>query len=119
MPETTHDVAKVRLEGRLPRRPQDLPHGLLKPPQEVIDALAREKAKFPPEIYSREVEERTLNEWTVDYLFGHQLGYFEDILYRPTPEGPEVVAVGTVPILAFTKDMAAEDRAKLKTWTPT
>jgi hypothetical protein len=118
MPDPTPDPKPSAPEGNLPERLQDLPHGLLKPPQEVIDALGREKARFPPEIYAREYEERTLNDWTVDYIFGHQLGYFGDVLYRPTPEGPEVLAVGFDEIYAFTKDMPAEEQAKLKTWTP-
>ena len=105
-------------EASLPGPPHELPHGLLKPPQEVRDALSREQAKFPPEVYGREAQERTLNEWTVDYVFGHQLGYCGEVLYRPTPEGPEVLAVGTVEILALTKEMPAEERAKLETWTP-
>ena len=100
----------------MPRRPQDLPHGVLKPPKDVLDAVAREKADFPPEVYTCAYEERTLNDWTVDYVFGHQLGYYDDVLYRPTPEGPEVLAVGTVEIRALTKDMPAEERGKLKTW---
>jgi hypothetical protein len=102
----------------LPKQSQELPHGLLKPPQAVLNALAMEKAKFPPGVFAREVEERTLNEWTVDYLFGHQLGYYDDVLYRPTPEGPEVIAVGTVEILDRTKNMRAEEQDLLKTWTP-
>jgi hypothetical protein len=116
MPGPTHDSVREQREGNLPKPPQELPHGLLKPPQEVRDAVAREKARFPPGLYGREYEERTLNDWTVDYIFGHQLGYYDDVLYRPTPEGPEVVAVGTVEILALTKDMPAEERAKFKTW---
>src|SRR5262249_13222585 len=76
-------VAATRLAGRTPgrewsRRPRDLPHGVLKPPQEVHDAVAREKAKFPPEVYTRGYEERVLNDWTVGYVFGHQLGYYDD-----------------------------------------
>jgi hypothetical protein len=105
-------------EGSLPKLPQDLPHGILKPPQEVLDALACEKARFAPGMYGGAYEERTLNDWTVDYIFRQQLGFADDVLYRPTPEGPEVLAVGGVEILAFTKDMLAEEQAILKTWTP-
>jgi hypothetical protein len=118
MPDLTHDPAREQPTGSLPKQQQELPHGLLTPPQEVLDALAREKAKFSPAVYGEEVEERTLNDWTVDYLFGHELRFYDDVLYRPTPKGPEVVAVGTVEILAVTQDMPAEERAKLKTWMP-
>jgi hypothetical protein len=102
---------------RLSQPPQELPHGLLKPPREVLDLLAREKAKFSPEVYTREFEEQTLNDWTLDYIFGQQLEFYDDVLYRPTPEGPEVLAVGTVEILALTKVMPAEEREKLRTWS--
>jgi hypothetical protein len=118
MPETTPEAAKVPAQGNGPTCPQDLPHGFLKPPQEVLDALAREKAKFPPEVYAHEFEVLTLNEWTVDYIFGHQLGYYDEVLYRPTPEGPEVVAVGFEEIQAYTQDMPMEEQLKLKTWVP-
>ena len=33
------------LQGTLPGRPQDLPHGLLQPPGPVLDIVAREKAR--------------------------------------------------------------------------
>jgi hypothetical protein len=118
MPESTHNPPKEQGEKQFSPRPRELPHGLLRPPPEVLDALAREKARFAPEIYTREVEERTLNDWTVDYVFGHQHGFSDDVLYRPTPEGPEVLAVGVVEVLALTRDMPAEERAKLKTWMP-
>jgi hypothetical protein len=118
MPDPTQDSALEETKASLPKAFHELPHGFLKPPQEVLDALAREKAKFLPEIYGREYEERALNEWTVDYVFGHQQGYYDDVLYRPTPAGPEVLAVGGVAIRALTKDMPDEDRAQLKTWTP-
>ena len=118
MLQPTHDPARGQPEGNLPKPARRLPHGLLKPPAEVLDALARERAKFPPEVYTAEVAERTLNDWTVDYLFGHQLGYHDDVLYRPTPEGPAVVGVGRLEILDLTQDMPAEERARLRTWSP-
>jgi hypothetical protein len=117
MPEHPHNPAGEQPGKNLPKQPHELPHGLLKPPQAVLDALAKEKTKFPPEVFAHEVEERTLNEWTVDYVFGHQLGYYDDVLYRPTPEGPEVIAVGTVEVLDRTKNMLAEEQDLLKTWT--
>jgi hypothetical protein len=84
----------------------------------VLSALARERAKFPPGAYGPDFEERTRNEWTVDYTFGHLLGYHDDVLYRPTPQGPAVLAVGTAEILEATRGMPPEERARLKTWTP-
>jgi hypothetical protein len=40
------------------------------------------------------------------------------VLYRVTPQGPEVLAVGIEEKLAFTKDMPLDERRKLKTWLP-
>lgn len=117
-PTTWPDAGPLAPAGVPSKRPQEMPHGSLKPPQEVLDALAREKAKFPPGVYGREAEEWALNDWTVDYVFGHQLGYSGDVLYRPTPEGPEVLGVGFEEILALTKDMPPEQRGQLKTWAP-
>jgi hypothetical protein len=111
-PSTNGPVA----EECLPKKPPELPRGLLKPPQEVLDALAREKAKFPPGVFGGEFELRTLNEWTVDFVFGYKLGFLDEVLYPPTPEGPVVVAVGLVEILDLTKDMPLEEQLKLRTW---
>jgi hypothetical protein len=54
---------------------------------------AREKAKFPPEVYTREFEEQTLNDCTVNHIFGHQLRFSDDVLYRPRPRPGGVVNV--------------------------
>src|SRR5262249_22110375 len=98
------------------RQPQDLPHGLLTPPPEVRQRLNQDKAKFQPEVYSHELEERVLNDWTLHYHFGNS-GYYE-VLYRQTPHGPVVLAVGDDEILAYTKELPVEELLKLETWLP-
>ena len=75
--------------------------------------LSKEKAKHPAEVFDAEAEERILNEWTLDYYFDY-LGH--EVLYRQTPQGPEVLAVGFQEMLALTKGMPLEERMKLKTW---
>jgi hypothetical protein len=95
--------------------PQDLPHGLLTPPPLVRDVIAREKATFPPDIYNVEAEQRSLNDHTLQFYFE---SFWFEVLYRSTPDGPEVLAVGYDEILAFTKDMPLEARGKLTTWMP-
>ncbi len=54
-----------------------------------------------------------MNEWTLQYYFDY-LGH--EVLYRITPQGPEVLAVGFDEVLAFTKDMPLDERLKLETW---
>src|SRR4051812_20071697 len=70
--------------------PAELPHGLITPPAIVREYLERERAKFPPEVFARH-EQNLLNDWTIDYAFG-SLGH--EVVYRRTPQGPEVLAVG-------------------------
>ena len=58
-------------------------------------------------------EERILNQWTVAYYFDC-LGH--DVIYRQTPEGPEVLAVGYEEEFALRKRLSAEEFGKLKCW---
>jgi hypothetical protein len=81
----------------------------------VRQAVAQEKAKFPPHIYNAEAEERSLNDLTLQYYFE---SLYHEVLYRSTPEGPVVLAVGFEEIHSLTKDMTLEERGLLKTWIP-
>jgi hypothetical protein len=101
------------LRGGFPRDPKDLPHGFIPPPQEVREALAREFAKHSN--LSQESKERTLIYWTLAYYFDYLC---HEVLYRPTPEGPDVVAVGFDEIFAFRKGMPLEEQLKFKKWLP-
>ena len=95
--------------------PHELPHGLIKPPEKVHELLAKEKAKHPPEVFTPAEEERVLNDWTLQYYFDY-LGY--EVLYRQTPNGPEVLAVDFNEIAARTDGMKAENMTGLKIWMP-
>lgn len=113
MPDQFMDLNAPSLQGKMPKLPADLPHGLIAPPERVRELLEKERTKHPPEVFARH-EERLMNEWTLQYYFDY-LGH--EVLYRITPQGPEVLAVGFDEMLAFTKDMALDERLKLKTWT--
>jgi len=103
------------LQGALPKSPQDLPHGLIKPPERIREMIAQEKAQFSPEIFTPKAEERALNRLTLQYYFDY-LGY--EVLYRGTSEGPEVLAVGDDEILAFENGTSSEERQTVNTWLP-
>lgn len=108
------DWTAPSLQGKLPKLPQDLPRGLLTPPEKVRELLEQERAKHPPEAFAR-AEERILNEWTIQYYFDY-LGH--EVIYRPTPQGPEVLAVGVEEVLALKKTMPLDEQLQLKTWLP-
>jgi hypothetical protein len=115
MPSNIIDPNAPALQGKMPKLPQDMPHGLLTPPAVVRETLAREKAKFPPEQFPPEVEERLLNLWTVAYYFEPLM--FE-ALYRQTPDGPEVLAVGFEEMDALREAMPPDELRRLNTWMP-
>jgi hypothetical protein len=96
-------------------RPQDLPHGLIRPPEKVSAILEREKAKAPKGFFIDEAWQRMVDELSLQYYF-EDLGH--EVLYRSTPAGPEVLAVGFDEIQAFTEDMVLDEQLKLQTWTP-
>lgn len=109
------DLNAPSLQGGLERTPESLPHGLLRPPARVLELVAREKAKFPPEVFGPEAEKRITDAWTIQYYFDY-LGH--EVLYRSTPDGPEVLAVGDEERLAYTRDMTLEEQQHLQTWLP-
>src|SRR5438270_654381 len=103
------------LQGGYPRQPDSLPHGLITPPGPVREMLSKEKAKHPAEVFDAEAEERILNEWTLDYYFDY-LGH--EVIYRQTPDGPEVLAVGEGEVIRLKLTLPLEEQLKLKTWMP-
>jgi hypothetical protein len=107
------DYNAPSMQGGYPRRPEDLPHGLISPPEAVRELLAREKAKHPPEVFNAACEERILNEWTVGYYFDY-LGH--EVIYRQTPAGPDVLAVGVMEVIALKKSLPLEEQLQLRTW---
>ena len=107
------DYNAPSLQGGYPRQPESLPHGLITPPEAVRELVAREKAKFRPEIFNAEAEERILNQWTLDYYFDY-LGH--EVIYRQTPDGPDVLAVGELEVIRLIKTLPHEEQMKLQTW---
>src|SRR5437588_4963023 len=115
MPNNFINVPAPGLQDPPPSGPQDLPHGLLTPPELVRRCVAEEKAKFPPHIFNAEQEERSLNDLTLQYYFE---AYNYEVLYRSTPDGPDVLAVGFDEIHALTQHLPLEVGGKLQTWMP-
>ena len=95
--------------------PRGLAHGLLSAPQRVKDFVSEEKARFGPAIFTPEAEERSLNNLVLQHYFD---GLDCEVLYRSTPNGPEVLAIGYEEIQAFTKGLSLAERQTLKTWVP-
>src|SRR4051812_44153258 len=90
--------AALDLKGK---PPEELPHGLLPIPPEVRELVERERPKHRPEVFA--VAQGTyLNDWTVGWYFEY---LYHEVLYRRTPEGPVVIAVGFEEVLAIRKTM--------------
>lgn len=94
--------------------PHEMPHGLLPVPDWVREALAQEIAKAP-EVWNAEAEERSLCDWTLQHYFENE-GY--EVLYRSTPQGPEVVAVGDDERIAARRAATEEENRRLLSWMP-
>jgi hypothetical protein len=114
MPSDFIDRAAPSLQGAPPKLPRDLPHGLLTPPEKVRAQVEQERTQHPPDVFAR-AEQRLLNEGTLQYYFAY-LGH--EVIYRPTPLGPEILAVGEEEVLALKKTKPLEEQLKLKTWLP-
>jgi hypothetical protein len=106
------DLNAPSLQGQKRRQPAELPHGLLTPPREIRELVEKERLKHPAEAFAL-AEQRLLNEWTLQYYFDY-LGH--EVLYRPTAEGPEVLAVGLAEVLALKKAWSPEEQSLLETY---
>jgi hypothetical protein len=114
MPDQIVDPTAAALQNGSVKRPCELPHGLLTVPDQVHGLLAQERARHPAEPFAR-TEDRLLHDWTLSYYFeavGHE------VLYRPTPQGPEVLAVGFDEIHNLTDGMNPAKMVGLKLWMP-
>jgi hypothetical protein len=109
MPGTFFDANAPRFDPTGLRRPEDLPHGLVPPPAEIVAQVARDRARFAPEVYDDAYAKRTLDDWTLAY-------YFEglDVAYRSLPEGVEVLAVGLDEVSAYLRTTPPEQRLGVK-----
>ena len=101
-----HNTA-LDLKGKPPK---ELPHGLLPIPPEVRQLVEMERAKHPPEAFAK-AEEGLLNDWTVHWYFDNLC---QEVTYRQTPAGPEVLAVGFDEGLALQRTLSPQERRTLK-----
>ena len=93
-------------------RHTELRHGLVTPPAPVREMLERERAKHAPEVFAIN-ELILLNDWTIGYLFDSSC---LEVVYRPTPAGPEVLAIGMEEVTALKKTTPLADQQNFKTF---
>jgi hypothetical protein len=118
MPNELIDNNAPSLQRRLPALPKEMPHGLIVPPQDDWNEIASSEEKMLREhgfTMNAEARVRELNRHTLNYYFDY-LG--QEVAYRETPQGPDVLAVGDEEILDLTKDMSLEEQLKLRRWLP-
>jgi hypothetical protein len=101
--------AALDLKGK---PPAELPHGLLEIPPEVRELIAEQAAKYPPGAFAPFETQRLCFE-TIGWFFD---GLCQEVLYRETPGGPEVLAVGSAEVLAFKQRVSFDERKDLKTY---
>jgi len=101
--------AALDLKGK---PPEELPHGLLTIPPEVQELVERERAKHRPEGFAA-AREVFLNDWTVSWYFEN---LHQEVTYRRTPQGPEVLAVGLAEVLALQKAVPEEEQRMLESY---
>jgi hypothetical protein len=106
------DSAAPYPNGKAPTSFDQFPHGLLKPPNEVLEHLSKEKARLP-ECYTRDFEKLTLDDLTLAY-------YYEGtpVAYRSLPEGVEVLAVGILEIGELVRSTPPEQRPGVRIKQP-
>ena len=92
------------------------PRGLLPVPAEVEAIIAKEEARLLSEkgiVPTPEARHRMVDSFTLQYYYE---GFY--VAYRPTPQGPEVLAVGPDEIGQLLGGMDPEERLKIKVGQP-
>src|SRR5438094_15933 len=97
------EYAALSLRGK---PPEELPHGLLAVPPEVRELIEERRGNWPPEVFAGEAL-RMLNLETVSWYFD---GLNMQVMYRETPQGPEVLAVGRDEVFALKQRVPYEER---------
>jgi len=105
----TFPLHKAALDFR-GKPPEELPHGLLPIPSEVRELVEMERAKHPPEAFASAAE-GLLNDWTVHWYFDNLC---QEVTYRQTPDGPDILAVGLDGVLALQRTLWPQERGTLK-----
>jgi hypothetical protein len=95
--------AALDLQGKLP---EELPRGLLTIPPEVREIVAGQLARYPPEARAPHEAGRLCFE-TVGWFF-YDLEV--PVVYRETPEGPDVLAVGREEVAAYLNKTSQDGR---------
>ena len=94
------DENNPRYRGPLPK-----PRGLLPVPPEIAEEVAREQAAHQPN-YTDDYAKLTRDDWTLSYYYEG-----ETVASRSTPEGVEVLAVGSGGSAAGFRGDAARESA--------
>ena len=102
-------TAALDLKGKPPK---ELPHGLLAFPSEVHELVERQRSKHRPEVFDG-ARLSMLNSETIAWYFDNLC---HEVLYRETPEGPEVLAVGFDEVLALQRALSPDEQQKLKSY---
>ena len=92
------------------------PRGLLPVPPEVEAIIAKEGARLLSEkgiVPTPEARQRMVDSFTLQYYYE---GFY--VACRPTPQGPEVLAVGPEEIGQLLGGMDQEERLKIKVGQP-
>ena len=92
------------------------PRGLLPLPDEVAAVIAKEEARLLNEtgiVPTPEARRRMVDSFTLQYYYE---GFY--VAYRPTSQGPEVLAVGHEEIGRLLCGMDQEERLKIKVGQP-
>ncbi|HYV39859.1 MAG TPA: hypothetical protein VE988_29485 [Gemmataceae bacterium] len=99
-----YDATAPTWSGQATATYAQFPHGLVVPPPEIREQVAKQKAKVGPNFDSA-YEELTLDDWTLAY-------YYEGIFvaYRSVPEGVEVLAVGDEEVGKLVQKVPKEKR---------
>ena len=106
------------LQAETLRPPTGLPHGPVAPPERVRQIVAQEEVRLLRErqiVPTPEARQRLVNDLTLQHYFE---GLGHEVLYRSTPAGPEVLAVGLDEIMAVRERMPLEEQLNLHTWLP-
>lgn len=101
---------KPRAANRKARRIRKRPkvRGLLSVPPEVAEMVARETARLP---MTKEARLRLENQLTLEHYFDG-----EEVAYRETSEGVEVLAAGQVEVDKFLRSVPIEQRQDVHVW---
>ncbi len=92
------------------------PRGLLPIPWEVAQIIAKEESRLLNEhgiVPTPEARQRMVDSFTMQYYYE---GFY--VAYRPTPQGPEVLAVGDEEIGRLLRGMDQQERLKIKVRQP-